>query len=592
LMHEEHEEQKLPKIWSERIEKALKDERHEHKRITALRQYVSGRYSDDMRSQYAVRVNVVMATLQGLMPHVYAQAPDVAVTAVPGVTGTVDPMVKRFAGTLEGVLSRQLKDARLRKLGKRCVRAAMTTGLSWAKASYQRDIYRDPHIERRIQDAQEELRRLEHLMDECEDDTKEEHEAKMEMLRDLVRSLEEKVEVVRQEGLVLDYVRDEDIIVSPAVATLEDYIFAPWIAHRIWMTQDQAAETFDLDSDDLAKADKWRKPGDEDTDSTDRSQWVAVLEIWDSTFKTVYTLIQGMDKWARDPFSPTKTGERWYPFFLLAFNWVDGERRPISDVELWADLQDEYNDTRTKYREHRKKAVPARVGAAGSLSPEDARKLANPDLNEYVLADLQTGQRASDVVGIIPYPPVDPGLYDTSQIRSDLEMVSGLQDAARGTVARAKTATEAEILQMGLVSRTTERQASVEEWIEEMAQYCAEILLQNMTKEQVMRIVGPDAVWPELDKEDIFNMVNIEVRAGTTGRPDQRREQQTWMQLLPLIQQTIQQIAQAEAQGMESLANAGRYLLQETLRRFDETIDIDEVMPKQAAPMQLVEGVQ
>ena len=35
-------------------------------------------------------------------------------------------------------------------------------------------------------------------------------------------------------------------------------------------------------------------------------------------------IARGASEWAREPYRPQPTGERWYPFFLLMFNPVCG----------------------------------------------------------------------------------------------------------------------------------------------------------------------------------------------------------------------------------------------------------------------------
>ena len=573
----------LVSAWSERIRRAVRHEEPAHRAIRKARAYLR-----DGSEQGGA--NLIQSTLAALVPHIYARAPEVAVTPEPNVEGVVPEHLRAFARTLERVVNRELQDAGIKRLGKRAVRAAMVSRVAWAKVIYQRDIFRDPQVERRLEDSQDNIRRLEALIASCEDDkAREAHEADLARMRDLVAALEAQVEVVRSEGLVIDLVRAEDVLVSPEVRELADYRYAPWIAHRIWMSAQQARETFGLDDQALEGADRWRS-GEDALGSPDGTEtasqglgadegWLAVWEIWDKRTQTVYTWVQGCKGWAREPYQPQRLGEQWYPFFPLAFHWLECERWPRSDVELLRDLQEEYAETRAKYREHRRRAVPSRVALAGAIEPADTHKLADPELNEVVPVSIPAGMKITDVVALLPYPPVDPALYDTSQVRADIELVSGLQDAARGSVLRAKTATEAEIMQMGLVSRVTERQDEVEAWITEIARYAGEVLLQELTPAQAERIAGEGAVWPALERDEIYRMVRIEVRAGSTGRPDQRREQETWIKLLPIIQEAIAQIVQAEAAGQQPLADAVRRLLQETLSRFDEGIDVEALLP-------------
>lgn len=147
-------------------------------------------------------------------------------------------------------------------------------------------------------------------------------------------------------------------------------------------------------------------------------------------------------------------------------------------------------------------------------------------------------------------------------------------------VNKAKTATEAEIMAQGLQSRVAERQDVVEDWISEMSQYSAELCLQEMTLQEVQGIAGMDAVWPQMNKEQIFRLVQIEIRAGSAGRPNKAKEREQWGQMLPQIQQSVTQIMQLREAGQNDMAETMMKLMEETLRRFDERIDIESFLPQ------------
>jgi hypothetical protein len=83
----------------------------------------------------------------------------------------------------------------------------------------------------------------------------------------------------------------------------------------------------------------------------------------------------------------------------------------------------------------------------------------------------------------------------------------------------------------------------------------------------------------ELSIPDIFHRIGVGVRAGSTGRPNQQKERETWTNLLPVINETLQQVMELRAAGNYDLADAKMELLRETLRRFDERMDIDAVIP-------------
>jgi hypothetical protein len=85
--------------------------------------------------------------------------------------------------------------------------------------------------------------------------------------------------------------------------------------------------------------------------------------------------------------------------------------------------------------------------------------------------------------------------------------------------------------------------------------------------------------WPELSKDQVFEMVEMRIRAGTTGAPDKFEQQESWIKVLPFIEGLVLQIINLRQQGIEPepLIN----LLRETLHRFDDRIDVELFIPSE-----------
>jgi hypothetical protein len=584
------EQQKaLARQWGKRLEDALKKQREDkqEKRFKELRAYVRGDVGDD-GEKGLVRTNIIHSNFAAIIPQIYAKNPEIAVTPTEAAGDTVK-WVPQFCKTLQAVLNRKfVKEGRLKKRTKSAIRSAMTTSIGWAKVSWQKDIRTDPLIENRIADTQDNLQRVRMLIDEIQegDDSRAELEAKQGELEQQLSALQQQAEVSVVEGIVIDRVLTEDIFVlDDTIYDFDQYDQADTIAHRVWMRCEQYKQTFGKDAPKTANrygSDKkeFGKSIDQDEDKL----LVAVFECWNRTSNTVYTLCAGADEWAREPYVPQHIGQRFYPFFALAFNPVDGRVNPISDAELLKELQDEYSTTRTNFAEHRAENLPVRVYRKSSdLTDNDVKALANRSPNQWVGIEGNPDTPIEKDIAVLPNPPIDPAVYDVAPILRDAELVLGAGDASKGVVNKAKTATEAEIMAQGLQSRVAERQDVVEDWISDMAQFAAEILLQEMTLPQVQRIAGAESVWPQMNKEQIFDLVQIEIRAGSSGRPNKAKEREQWGQMLPQIQESMSQIMQLRQAGQNDMAEMMLKLMEETLRRFDERIDIESFMPQQEA---------
>jgi len=574
----------LAKRWGKRLESALKEQSKEktEERYKKLRKYVRGDVGGD-DAPGLVRTNIIHSNFAAILPQVYAKNPEIAVTPSEAA-GDTTPWVPGFCKTLQCVLNRKfIKDAKLKPRAKAAIRAAMTVAIGWAKVSWQEDIQKDPLIETRLADSQDNLQRIRHLISEIEedDDSRCELEAKQAELEQQIAAITEQAEVKVISGLAIDRVLTEDMfILDDTLYDFDGYVQAGAIAHRVWMTTEEYEQTFGKEPPKTAN--KYGSDKKERSTASEENtvELVAVFEVWDRISNRVYTLCSGADEWARDPYTPEVLGKRFYPFFALAFNPVDGSIKPLSDTELLIELQDEYNTTRTNFAEHRKENLPVRVyRKGGDLTDGDVKALTNRKSNQWVGIEGNPDTPVEKDIAILQNPPVDPANYDVQPILRDAEMVLGAGDAAKGSINKAKTATEAEIMAQGLQSRVAERADVVEDWISEMAQFAAELCLQKMTPAEVQRIAGADAVWPQLSKEAVFDLVQIEIRAGSTGRPNKAKEREQWGQMLPQIQKAVEQIMQLRAAGQNDMAETVMKLLEETLRRFDERIDIESFLP-------------
>ncbi len=585
------EQQKsLARQWGKRLDRALKQQREEGQeaRLKRLRRYVRGEEGDD-GEKGLVRTNIIHANFAAILPQIYAKNPEIAVTPSESADANTYAWVGVFCETLQSVLNRVfIADANLKPRAKSAIRSAMTTGIGWCKVSWQKDLRRDPIIESRIADTQDNLRRVRDLIATLEegDGSRGDLEAKQAELDQQLASLNQQAEVSAVEGVVIDRVQTEDIfILDDTLADFDGYPQAEAIAHRVWMTCDQYREAFGKDAPKSASRygmDKRETDHGRTSEDADAPKLVAVFEVWHRLDNTVYTLCAGSDEWARDPYVPEVLGKRFHPFFGLAFNPTDGSKQPLSDAELLIELQDEYNTTRTNFAEHRRENLPVRVyRKGGDLTDNDVLALSNRRANDWIGIEGDPGQPIQNDIAVLQNPPVDPATYDVSGILRDAEMVLGAGDASKGFINKAKTATEAEIMAMGLQSRVAERQDVVEDWIGDMATYAAELCLQELTPPQVKRIAGESAVWPQLSREQIFDLVHIQIRAGSTGKPNRNQEREQWAQMLPQIQQAMSQVIEARQAGQTDLADSIMKLMEETLRRFDERIDIESFFPQQ-----------
>ena len=551
----------------------------------------------------SIKGNIIHATLQGLLPHIYAKNPEIRIRPHKYVeAGSSEYRVADlFSATLETVLNESLKKADLKKVAKQVIRSCMTSKIGIVKVTYQRDYYKDPLVSRQFNDAQDSLARLQSDVRElmANNTYGGEKDELIEEVKETMLGLQDRVEVMQREGLNLGFVRPEDFRMDTSLDTLQEYQSAQWMANVTWMTPSDVMDRFQISKKEVEEFTIYRRTDAgilnrltrddavQANSTEDVNLAVAVWEYWDRTAQTVFTFAEGGKKWLKEPFHPNRLGEKFFPFFLLGLNWVDGQEWPISETELLLSLQDEYNTIRTQHSKHRELSAPFFVADASRVNYEDIEVFSNAAIGEIALINA-SGQNVNTVFQPAVPPPMNPQVYDTAPLRTDMEWISGLGDAQRGGVNRAKTATEANIPQAGLATRIAEKVDQTEDWLKEIGWFAAEILLQEIQPQKAMEIAGPQAFWPILNKQQLYDSVFIDIAAGSTGMPDTNEERMRWIELMPIIMQNIELVQQMRSFGVPDEFNPYVQLLEETFARFDERIDISKFLPPMPEEMQKV----
>lgn len=576
-------DKKLAAEWLKRIDKALDRVKDKFKSFETSRALVAGKV--DKTSKETVRANLHFANMATMLPQVYAKDPEFAVKPTEAVGQQQLEAVKLFASTAEVMLkAKVVKGGRLKARSKFILRSGFATSVGWLKASWQEKKAQDPLIANRIKDTQDNIDHVQRLLSEANDpQMASQHELKLAELKEALAGLQTPQEVTVARGIALDFVMSEDIlIIDASVRAVSDYTRAGAIAQRVWMTPEQYKENFGYDAK-KGKTYTEQNGAVAKTDSSDKAcTLLCVWEIWSQSDNRVFHVCDGEEGFCEPPSSPDWTGRRWFPFFLLAWNEIDGSFYPLSDVELTEKLVKEYNEQRDDFVRDRKTCLPIRiVRKGGTLTDDDVKNVTNAEGGDTVVVEGVGGQPISNDIYSGQLGTIDPKNYDTAATRYDMERILGGSDTTTGSITKAKTLGEAEMLSAAVQSRNGDRRDAFEDLLNELGPYCIEMMLRKYSEEEVKRIAGPDAAWPSMMLDQIFDLVSIEVRGGSTGKPNQQMEQETWTKLLPIINEAVSKIAELRAQGQEALAQAVIELTRETLRRFDERVDIEQFLPKQ-----------
>lgn len=610
------EQEQVKKFWHT-YDLARKFDENFRKQVAIDRRYAAG--TSDLA--WAVTTNLIGAYIDILVAILYARDPDVSVKKSPQVNESNTHQLEILAETLQIVISHLWRRGRLKKQARKMVRGTLSTAEGWLKCNLITEKVPQPQTEQALNDVQETLGHLRaqlKLMEDPNGLTPDEIEAKISEAETLQESLNEKLELAINKLFAIDFIPCERMQVATNVAAIEDYLESDWMSNEEYLSVDEALARFDrLTPEDMKMATKYYQQEPKElttrdidnvlpqgmltaetaqafitnTSNPEQPAFVRVCERWNRKDKHIYTGIDGVKKWAVEPYPPPLPTSRFFPYFYLGFYEVDGSRHAQSLSWRLYKLQDEYSASRSNFRITRERSIPGVLFNASQLDEVEAKKLSESKHQEYTaLRPADPNAPIGNLFAPKPVAAVDMRIFDPTYILNDMERISGIQEALSSSIAgpgNPRTATEANIQQAGTNARTSADRDYLENVLTDLAIYTAEQALQEggLTTQEVQRMAGPSAFWPEgMSIEDLFTLVEIQIEAGTTGKPRQGGDQQAWATILPLIQQMLGQIRQALASGDKATATSLTELVKETMKRMGDETDPDRFIPQVPPP--------
>ena len=436
---------------------------------------------------------------------------------------------------------------------KQAVRRALVSGVAYSKLTFQRQTgeQADPSTMASLADARNRLARLQQLAADKMDDELKPEDAEAEELELMIEGLKGATEeVIIREGPVWAFPRAQNVIVDPSCRELIDFVGANWIAEEYLLTVDQVKQIYGQDvSASGAGYTKYSMDGkrmervnrsvfDVDNNKAQRDGLVCVWEIYDKVSGLVFTLADGHKDYLRDPNDPLVITEQFFPYFTLAFNQSESaeELFPQSDVWLLRHPQREYNRAREALRQHRWANRPLYVASSGWADDEDQDTLAGAMAHDIItLKGLGPNQSVNDLIQPMGKHGIDPNMYETASLFDDVQRVVGTQEANIGGLATNATATETSIAESSRMSSVGSQSDDLDDMLTAMKRAEGQLMLRELTSDTVIEIVGKGAVWGELSPEEIVKEITLEVEAGSSGRPNQAADVQTFQQMVPLL---------------------------------------------------------
>lgn len=568
-----------------------------YKRFQEDRDYLANQCLPSQDDEDTVSTNFILRNQYTLIAQIFARNPQPEIRPE-AMIGPPPPGLMEFGRTAELVVKRLATEAEIKAKLNGALQDVQTHDIAWLKITTQQDIYKDPLGCTRQNDQLDNIARLRTLIDAYGNTEFDETTAEYKTLTDLsdtVRTylmgqmqdqmqqqqasqpvdpmtgvpapspMQGQIDAMQSGtgeplpqhtlpevpvfiGINVDPVLPDDIRVDWDIIRPEDFYQAKWVAHRLYMTADEIADRWHVPSDDIAAARSENKkrassggsnktteelPTDRtDIEKDNLNGKIAVWEIWDKVAGRRYVYVSGMEYFVVNEV-PDVVWHKWFPFFPLVFNRVTGQFYGPSDVRLQMPLQDEINLKRTHEREGQKASYPRWLAKRGTIKEGETAAIENALPYKVVFVESPEDIQKN----LIELPnsfKFDPKLYDIEKAKRELEIMAGMPNLASGETSDTNTATEAAIANQHLGIQSSRRQAIVEDYLQDIYTCIAEMALQLFPEANIKQLVGEGAVWPPLNREQMWRMLSLDIKAGSSGQPDEQKELSDLMSMVEL----------------------------------------------------------
>ena len=479
--------------------------------------------------------------------------------------------IDRVAKTAEKLMQHFFDEPipKLKKQLKQMIRRIDTCGVGFVKLGYQREYEANPLIAQSIADCAVQIEDIERQLADRADGKIEDGSADLEKLRIDLQTLQAKQYNLVREGLVFTFPRAWQIIPDTAMQHLNGFIGCEWLAEEWLLSPEQVKRYYDVDVGQGYT--KYNRQGTEGGDK--KGGKVCVWIYYDLVTHVCYHIADGYSDFLREPGEPEIQVEQFHPIYSLTFNDIEDDENPYppSEVDLIRGQQLSVNAARQGLNDHRRSNRPGYVSANGVFSKDDKMKLADHANGECVELDgVAPNEKIQDKLQAKPVIPIDPSLYDVEPYFQDIQRQRQTQEANFGGNSGG-TATESTIAESGRVSGIQSTIDDLDEWLSELVRAGGQVLLMEMDPASVKRIVGQGAMWPELSRQDMADELYLDIKAGSTGRPNKSLMIANMERLMPFALQTGE--------------ISPKWLARKLVEQMDDTVELDEAMLSGALPI-------
>jgi len=509
-------------------------------------------------------------------------------------------IVNKVAETLEHVFHYQMDSQQpdFKIQMKQAVRRACITGVAYMRVQFVRDYETEPTASETRSSTLDRVKRAREILEKLDKQELDEDSPEVETLKSFVAGIaatsqgQDKTRI--KERLVFDFPPATSIIPDENCRNLVGFVGARFVAQEFILPLEfvNAFYEVDIKVGGEGNAKEFNDGGEESPKNSEPKKMpqvkprVCLWQVRDLDTKTDFVLVDGHDEWVQKPEPIDPEPSTFWDTFALVFNDCEVELGtkasifPPSDVDLIKPMQREWNDAREDRRRDRRACQKKFIYPEGSIPEETLDKLENAETCNFVpIKGLKPDQDPRTVIGILDAGQINPALHDTGVLEQDFLLAVGAQEANIGPAQPNVTATNSNISEQSRITVASSNVDDLDMFLTQAALCGGELLLWEMHPDIVKHIAGVGGVWPDENRADFVNELNLETLAASSGRPNKAVDIANAREVMPLIMQAAGMPPEAQ----KTIQAVIRYLCK-TLDANIEPEDFFPTMPPMGAP--------
>lgn len=551
----------LKEMWEE-AERYYNNVQASHRKNTGGDRAGNAGSSKDRRELFSITENMVYATVNAVIPAIYAKNPDCEVTMF-------DEKMQRLGDMLE-TLGDRLASMKMApgialksKVRKSIVRCEISNE-AWILVGYTQKSYS-------ADQAREDIRKISEELIKAED------EKKILELEGQLMALEEQVDLLDPAGPFVKAIRGVDVVVD-ADSVEDDFsdanfmgvslMFATSYLNAKYRTKNDKGEYIsaykpthvvdvqmndgqttqeEIDSFKMLKdTDKNQHSsyGYADQQSFDRAKRTKCWYIFDKVKRRFYLYADNDWTWPIWVMDDPYQLPNFYPLHRLQFHTDPVNNRTKGEVSNYLDQQDAINTIQDELNRMRRVVRDKVLYNSSKIDAATVEDLINnPNKKAVGVALGEDG----DINKLLMPPPTPTlqfqHLWDPSQLKQAINVISGVGDAMRGEQFKTNTTNKAiESYSSINNERLDEKRDAVEDFVGNIMYDIIFMCCRFMDQDTVAGIVGSqyqDVVsnWQNLDAPQIRKLFKATVAGGSTQKPTSAAKKAEAMQVAQILGQ-------------------------------------------------------